>query len=315
MPPISAESDLAACREILRRGSKSFALASAVLPERVRDPSAAFYAFCRVADDAVDVSADPQASLVDLRARLDAIVAGDPRPDPVDRALARVVAVHGLPRAPLDALLEGFAWDVEGRRYETLEDLVAYAARVAAAVGVVMTQLMGPRDPRILARACDLGVAMQLSNIARDVGEDGRAGRVYLPLAWLAQEGLSPEELLAAARASSPPPRVSLAVRHVVTRLMARADELYTRADLGIPMLPRDCRAAIRAARLVYADLHRVLRRPGFDPLRTRAFVTKPRKVVLLARALGAAGWRSRRPTAGDAPPLPQVAFLVEAPR
>ncbi len=101
-------------------------------------------------------------------------------------------------RAPcLDALLEGFAWDAAGRRYDTLDDLLDYAARVAGAVGAMMAVLMGVRDPALLARACDLGVAMQLTNIARDVGEDARAGRLYLPLAWLREAGIDPDAFLA----------------------------------------------------------------------------------------------------------------------
>jgi phytoene synthase len=194
----SGDEDLAACRAILAQGSKSFALASRLLPARVRDPAAALYAFCRVADDAVDdAGADAQAALAELERRLDRMVSGEPIDHPVDRALSRVMKDHGLPRGPIDALLEGFAWDVEGRRYETLEDLYGYGARVAGTVGVAMTILMGPRAPLTLARACDLGVAMQLTNIARDVGEDARNGRLYLPRAELRRHGVDPDAFLA----------------------------------------------------------------------------------------------------------------------
>ena len=98
-----------------------------------------------------------------------------------------------IPRALPEALLEGFAWDAAGRRYETLDEVEHYAARVAGCVGAMMTLVMGRRDPAILARACDLGVAMQLTNICRDVGEDARAGRLYLPLAWLRDNGIDPD--------------------------------------------------------------------------------------------------------------------------
>src|SRR4029079_9963143 len=90
-----------------------------------------------------------------------------------------------MPRELMDALIEGFAWDAEGRRYATIADLCAYGARGAATVAAIMTVLMGPRGADTLARACDLGVAMQLTTIARDVGEDARHGRLYLPGAWL----------------------------------------------------------------------------------------------------------------------------------
>ncbi len=108
-----------------------------------------------------------------------------------------------MPRELPEALLEGFEWDLVGRRYETLEELQAYAARVAGSVGAMMAVLMGARSAAVLARACDLGVAMQLTNIARDVGEDARQGRLYLPLAWLREAGIDPERLARSARFST----------------------------------------------------------------------------------------------------------------
>lgn len=304
----STAADLAACRAILAAGSKSFAMASLLLPARVREPAAAVYAFCRVADDAVDDAADPRAGLAGLRERLDGVFAGAPRADPVDRALARVVAAHDLPRAPFDGLLEGFAWDVEERTYGTLDEVVAYGARVAGTVGIIMTHLMGPRDPRVLARACDLGVAMQLTNIARDVGEDARRGRVYLPSSWL--DGPERDPAWIAREGTAPP-----SVRRAVERLVAEADAIYARADLGVPMLPRDCRPAIRAARLIYSDLHRAIRGQRFDTVARRAVVSKGRKVALALRSLGSSFGRSRSPAADDPPPLPEVAFLLEPSR
>ncbi|MCX7808886.1 MAG: squalene/phytoene synthase family protein, partial [Deltaproteobacteria bacterium] len=95
---------------------------------------------------------------------------GRPQPQPADRALAWLFCAHSLPRAPIDALLEGYRWDVEGRSYHTLSDTISYAVRVAGSVGVASTWLLGRREPELLARACELGVAMQLTNIARDVG-------------------------------------------------------------------------------------------------------------------------------------------------
>ena len=170
--------DLQACRRLMRGGSKSFFAASLVLPPRVRAPATALYAFCRVADDAIDLSEQPAQALDGLRQRLDAVYAGTPQAIVADRALARVVERFAIPRSLPDALLEGFAWDAEGRRYESLEAVHDYAARVAGAVGAMMALVMETREPRALARACELGVAMQLTNIARDVGEDARKGRL-----------------------------------------------------------------------------------------------------------------------------------------
>jgi phytoene synthase len=294
---------LAECRAILGRGSKSFAAASRLLPARLRDPVAAYYAFCRVSDDAVDASAEPARALEALHARLDAIVEGRPEDHPADVALAWVVRAYGIPRAPLDALLEGYLWDVEGRRYEDLAGVRAYSARVAASVGVVMTLLMGPREPHVLYRAADLGVAMQLTNIARDVGEDARAGRVYLPLAWLRAEGVDPDAFVR-------DPRPSVGVRVASCRLLDHAEWLYRRAEAGIPALPADCRTAITAARAIYADIGRVVREHDHDSVSSRAVTTGARKAWLLARSRLVPVVPS---TDLYAPPLDEIRFLVSS--
>ncbi len=300
-----ADEDLRACRAILAEGSKSFAAASWLLPARTRDPAAVFYAFCRVADDAVDDSGDPAAAVEMLRGRLDRIFADTPDPDPVDRALARVVAQYELPRHVFDALIDGFVWDAEGRDYQELSEVMGYAARVASTVGVIMTLLMGVRDRETLARACDLGVAMQLTNIARDVGEDARRGRIYLPGRWLEEAGVDRAALLAQ-------PTFTPELGRVVARLLAHAEELYARADRGIPRLPRDCRPAIRAARRIYADIGRVIAAQGHDTVSGRAYTTKARKLWLLLGAwLGLGGGGS---TLRDPEPLPEVAFLLSPP-
>lgn len=309
MRPRSVESvdieaaDLSACKDMLRAGSRSFAAASLLLPRRVRDPAAALYAFCREADDAVDLARDPGA--VDgLRERVRRCYAGTPADSPVDRAFAAVARGYDLPRAMIEGHLEGFAWDAEGRRYETISDLTAYAARVAGAVGAMMAVLMGARAPAALARACDLGVAMQLTNIARDVGEDARNGRVYLPLSWLAEAKVDVDALVAR-------PRHTAALGSVVERLLGHAEALYTRGLLGVPMLPRDCRAAIRAAGLIYADIGRVIARRGYDTVSGRAVVPGRRKLWLALRAL----LTVERPALGDgsAPALTETQFLVDA--
>jgi len=273
------DENAAECRAILARGSKSFHAASLLLPPRLRDPVAAVYAFCRVSDDAVDESPDPQAALARLEARLDAIYAFAPEADPVDRALSRVVRAYDLPREPFDGLLEGYAWDVEGRTYETLADLRAYCVRVAGTVGLLMTVLMGERRAHVLERASDLGIAMQLTNIARDVGEDARRGRVYLPLAWLSEVGIDPAALVEA-------PRMSPQLGFVIRRLLAEADKHYLLARPGMRQLPRDCRLAIAAAGNIYRDIGRVILDNGYDSVNRRAYTSKPRKAWLLVTSL-----------------------------
>lgn len=299
------EADLTACRALLRNGSKSFHAASRLLPPSVRLPATALYAFCRLADDAIDGAGASRAALDALGERLDHVYAGQPRNHPCDRALAAVVEAHALPRALPEALLEGLAWDAEGRRYHDISALNAYAARVAGTVGAMMAVLMGVRAPEPLARACDLGVAMQLTNIARDVGEDARMGRIYLPISWLVEAGIDPDAWLAR-------PSFSPALGAVIARLLATAEALYDRAAPGIGALPLACRPGIGAARLIYAEIGREVQRRGLDSVSSRAVVPRARKLSLLARSLAAAPVA----TAGQglsAPPLPETRFLVAA--
>lgn len=270
--------DVAACRASLARHSKTFHAASLLLPPRVRDAATVLYGFCRLADDAVDVEGGQHRAIASLRDRLARVYAGQPRAVSADRALAAVVAQHAIPRELPEFLIEGLAWDAQGRCYESFDELLDYAARVAGAVGAMMSLLMGTRDPQALARACDLGVAMQLSNIARDVGEDARMGRLYLPRAWMREAGLDPVAWLAA-------PRHEAALAGVVARLLAEAEALYARAGAGIARLPLGCRPGIGAARLLYADLGRQIARAGHDAVRRRAVVPGRRKAWLLLRA------------------------------
>ncbi len=273
------DDDMAACRDLLRHGSKTFLAASLFLPKSVRDPACALYAFCRIADDAVDEGEGGHGAVDHIRWRLDLLYAGTPYFHPADRALGDVVARFGIPRELPFALIEGFAWDAEGRTYETFDDLIAYAVRVAGTVGVMMALLMGVRDQAVLGTAMDLGIAMQLSNIARDVGEDARNGRIYLPLDWCASEGVDTAALLAR-------PAMTPALARVVERLLQKAEEFYARADLGITHLPGSCQPGIRAARLLYAEIGHVVERNRFDSISQRAIVPASRKAWLAAQAM-----------------------------
>lgn len=306
-PKPSEVEDIQACEALLRAGSRSFFVASRLLPPRLRSDVAAVYGFCRVSDDAIDLSERPADELKVLHARLEAIYAERPDDHPVDRCLTRVVQRRGLPRVAFEGLLEGFAWDAEGRSYDTIESLEAYCVRVASTVGVLMTVLMGQRTPWVLARACDLGLAMQLTNISRDVGEDLRAGRVYLPTSWLEEAGLSKKELLAS-------PKHSPALASVIRRLLNLARIYYRRAEAGIAHLPWDCRYSIDAALAIYEDIERGIRQHDYDSVSRRSYTSVPRKAVLLGRA---AGNTSRRfpllklPPQTDWPVASAAEFLV----
>jgi phytoene synthase len=260
------------------------------------------YAFCRVADDAIDGGGEVAAALEELRHRLDLIYSGRPQPIAADRVFAAVVQRHAIPRALPEALLEGFAWDAEGRRYSTLSALQEYAARVAGSVGVMMALLMGQRDPLVLARASDLGVAMQLTNIARDVGEDARNGRLYLPEDWLREAGMDPDAWLQA-------PHFDPRLATMLQRLLVQADTLYARAAEGIAWLPWQCRPGMHSARLLYAEIGGVVRERDFDSVATRARVPLGRKLSLLPQAL-AASVRPRGELSGQ---LAETRFLCDA--
>ncbi len=302
-PEHASPADLATCRALLNAGSRTFLAASLLLPQRVGDPAVSLYAFCRVADDAIDLSDDPVTALAQLRLRLADAYAQQPHDHAADRAFSDIVARYAIPAALPEALLEGFAWDAQGRRYEDLDALTAYAVRVAGTVGVMMSLLMGARDEAVISRACDLGVAMQFSNIARDVGEDARNGRLYLPLQWLREAGVDPEAWCAN-------PVFSPAIAACVERLLREADALYRRAETGIVGLPRGCRPGIAAARLLYAEIGREVERQGLDSISRRAVVSGWRKLTGLLRALMLS---AAPPNAIVAPTLPQAAYLMSA--
>lgn len=274
----ASAADLAQCRQLLRGGSKTFFAASLLLPGSVSAAATSVYGFCRVADDAVDLDGD-EATLGLLQQRLGAIYQGAPADHPVDRAFAEMVDRFAIPHAVPAALLEGFAWDRQTRRYETIEELHAYAVRVAGTVGVMMSLLMGQREPDVVARACELGMAMQLTNIARDVGEDARAGRLYLPLCWLRETGVDPDEWMMQ-------PVFDARIAQVVQRLLDDADELYRAAERGIAHLPLSCRPGIHAARLLYAHIGRAVESAGCDSVSSRAVVPLRTKLRLLLRAV-----------------------------
>jgi phytoene synthase len=303
MPKTSLDkTDLAACRHLLRGGSKSFFAASLLLPPRIKNAATALYAFCRVADDLIDLGDDPKRAVLLLHLRLDAAYAGTPHDDPIDRAFAAVVADKKIPKTLPAALIEGLAWDSEGRRYKNFEALLDYAARVAGAVGVMMALVMGVRDRENLARAADLGVAMQLTNIARDVGEDARAGRFFLPLDWCAAAGLDAESFLKK-------PEFSATLGVIVKNLLDEAEILYARAESGIANLPIDCRVGIAAARRIYAAIGHDVAAQKFNSVGRRARVSTAEKIRLALHAAADAAWL----TAGNLQPaLPANLFLLE---
>jgi phytoene synthase len=243
----------------------------------VRDDAGAVYAWCRVADHAVDHSDEPAEALERVRAGLERIYTGNPD-SPVERAFAEAALRNRISRDVPEAMLEGFQWDADGRVYGTMQEVLDYCARVGSTVGVMMSAVMESREPDTLIAACRLGAAMQLTNIARDVGEDARAGRVYLP-----RERLPDVDIEAWLEVPVPVEPIRAAVRS----LLEDANTLYAAAWPGIWTLPVRCRPAIRAAALVYADIGREIRTADYDSVNRRAWIPRARKGRLLLQALG----------------------------
>ena len=271
--------DLAFCREVIRRHSKSFHLASRLLPGGVRDAAVATYAFCRGADDDVDAAGPASAARARHRAtreRLARIYAGGEMDDPVGRCFAAVVRRHGIPRAEPEALLDGMEQDLGEVRIADEAALLLYADRAAGVVGRMMSRIMGRADEEALRRATDLGIAMQLTNIARDVGEDAARGRVYLPGTWLDDAGASVADVLSGA------PREGVLTTN--RRVLDRAEQHYESGIAGIGLLPFSCRPAILAAALFYREIGRRVAARGGDGVTARVRVGGGRKLALLVQ-------------------------------
>jgi len=301
------QTDLKACATAIRKGSKSFHLASMILPRETRQAAQALYAFCRHADDLIDDARANRQALEQLRERLDLIYRGTPAAYACDRAFARTVETYAIPKAVPLALLEGFAMDIANRRYRSIAEVKTYATCVASTVGLMMSLVMRTGERDALARAADLGIAMQLTNIARDVGEDARNGRLYLPTDWLDAAGVDAEEFLAA-------PRFSEAIASVVRRLLEEAARHYRLGHAGILALPASCRPAIRTAALVYEEIGADIAANGYDSVSRRAHTSLTAKLTLMMQArLPSAGTALRAAAPRAAPPAPAAAALVAA--
>lgn len=278
----------AACQAILDEHARTFSLASRFLAEEQAARAAVVYAWCRRADDAID-HAEPgteRAALQRLEAELDQVYGSGPLDDQILGAFRGVVQERSIPRLYPDELLRGMAMDVERVRYPDESVLRAYCYRVAGVVGLMMAHVLGVRDDEALPAALALGMAMQLTNIARDIAEDSERGRCYLPATLTGARAY--ETLVAGAWRDL----AGDDLKHVGTAraaLLAQADRWYTQADEGLPFLDGRSALGIRIARLGYASIGRAIERRGVTRLEGRAYVGKLGKAGVVARALGIA--------------------------
>ncbi len=297
-----------ASRDSIQRGSTSFAAAARLFDPRIREDAYMLYAWCRHCDDAIDgqvmghgaVGLDPvlaRRKLAELEDKTRRAMAGMATDDPAFAAFQRVVLRHGIPaQHPLD-LLQGFRMDVEGRCYRSLQDTLLYAYHVAGVVGVMMAYVMGGRDPDTLRRASDLGLALQLTNIARDVIEDARGGRVYLPGDWLGA---------ASNPAAVTDPANRMTVFATTERLLAEAEPYYASARWGLKSLGFRSAWAVAAALGVYRQIGvkvRAMGPTGMDQRVSTGGVAKLALVlqggIVAARAVTVDGQRREPDRAG----------------
>lgn len=280
-PPADA---VAWCREVIAKNSKSFALASRILPRLGRDRATVVYTWCRYADDAVDVAKDmePARALERLRAELVSVYQGGPQKSIALAAFQEVVEACRIPREYPDELLCGMEMDVCGTRYDTMDTLLLYCFRVAGIVGLMMSHVMGLLREDALVNAAHMGMAMQLTNICRDVVEDWDMGRLYVPDEVLGAHGLA--ELRG--ELGGPFPRSAVpGMARAVQTLLGEAARYYRSGDQGLTALPWRCALAVRAARLVYSTIGERIAAARYDVTAGRAVVPDREKLALVARA------------------------------
>ncbi len=269
---------VAESRRVLAERARTFRVAALLLPRAARDDAAVVYAFCRMVDDVADEGADAAsaAAALDL---LRAEVAGAAPARPLVAELRATAARLDLPLASALELIEGVRSDLRDVRVGDADALLRYAYRVASTVGLMMCAVLRVRAREALPHAVDLGIAMQLTNICRDVAEDAERGRVYLPADRLRAAGVEPEDVVRGAAAS----REGVGV--VVAQVLELADRYYRSADDGMRDLPWRVRPAILVASRVYRAIGLRLRARGCDALAGRAVVPAHEKAVRAAAA------------------------------
>lgn len=278
--------------ESIAKGSKSFAMASRVLPPALRDDASMLYAWCRYCDDVIDGQEMGHGQIEDyksgqaerlavLRQQTSDALAGKPTHNPVFAGLARVVGNHNIDHKHPHELLKGFDMDASERVYKTVDDILDYSYHVAGVVGVMMANIMGVRNGATLDRASDLGLAFQLTNIARDVIDDAEADRVFMPQDLLLKHG-APIKAAAQLNRDNWP-----ALHKAACEQLDIAEAYYASAKVGIKELPFRCAWAISAALGVYREIGQTLRDGGPQAWEGRVSASRGRKTAL---ALGAVG-------------------------
>jgi phytoene synthase len=269
------------CRRVQKAHSRTYYFSTRLFPQEVRPRVHALYAFMRYADEIVDTPHDlpldsQLAVLEDFEEETKAAISGEEVPNPVLRAYADTVRTCGIDPATIAAFFESMKMDTRDFRYPTYEDLEVYTYGSAAVVGLMMCRVVGVADGKADPHAGALGVAMQLSNFLRDVGEDWRRGRVYLPLEDLARFEYTERDLASGL--------VDERFVDLMRFEIGRARKLYEIADEGIAYIPRGRRFPVVVARELYAAILDRIEAQGYDVFSRRAQVSRPGKVMVAAR-------------------------------
>ena len=266
------------CQQKAAASGSSFYYSFLFLPEDKRRAITALYAFCREVDDTVDECSDPALARTKLawwRNELDAVYRGNPQ-HPVAQALASVLPHFRLSQQHLNEIIDGMEMDLSFHRYPTFAALREYCHRVAGVVGLLSAEIFGYRDPRTLEYAADLGLAFQLTNILRDVGEDARRDRIYLPLDELDRFGVSAADITAC--------RESDSLGQLLDFQIERAEGYYRSAAEKLPAVDRAAQRPGIIMAAIYRALLDEIRTEGSHVLRRRVALTPVRKLWIAWR-------------------------------
>ena len=273
-------------KSIHRNTGRTFYYATRLLPERVREQTYVLYGFFRIADEVVDgneghTPAEQRARLETLR---EEALGQQSAEDPVVEAFSEVREETGIPDEEVNAFIDAMMTDIDTDRYETHDDVRSYIRGSAAAVGNMMSAVMGVTDPSVRPHAMALGEAFQLTNFIRDVREDIRdLDRVYLPLETLREHGASVDDIRAE--------RCTTELRSAVAAELRRAEQRYRTGVRGIQKLPEDCQFGVLLAAVLYAEHHRLIRARDYDVVSGRPTLSRSRKLWTIARTW----WHWRR--------------------
>jgi phytoene synthase len=273
------------CRQIAKHHAKTFYLATLFLPKRLQNPIFAIYALLRTVDDLVDNAEEKLTKgtitretintlLEDWKTRLKACYAGETGSDPIMVAWNHTLESYPIAiEHPLE-LIEGVAMDIEFTPFETFDELYVYCYKVASVVGLMTSEIFGYSDPAALRHAIDLGIAMQLTNILRDIGEDVDRGRIYIPLEDLERFGYSHEEFMQKT--------MNEKFRRLMQFQIERARNYYLSSDKGIPMLQKESRLAVALSSVNYSNILKSIEENNYDVFSQRAYRSLSQKLLTI---------------------------------